>query len=311
MLFDNAESVNSTCDLTRAPRGVYGSLIGFGITESKSAATRRRTTMQEHSLGQRAVAETVGTGLLVLVGPGSVVATLVLAGDSKPAITGADLLGISFAFGLIITALVYTIGKVSGCHINPAVTCALALTKRFPWREAPVYVAAQFVGAVIGAFAIWAVFAHNAIDLGMGMTSFNPDASTWAQAIFAEGIGTFMLMFAILGIVDKRSPSDLAGLVIGGVVIAIIMIVGPITGASLNPARAFGPELISAIGNGATHWNQLIPVYVLPGLVGAALAAVSYDFLAEPRVVEMPIAEAVSHPDDFGHTSAPTTAATH
>src|SRR5204862_256314 len=249
--------------------------------------------VMEHSMQQRAFAETLGTALLVLVGPGSVVATLVLAGDSKPAITGADLLGISFAFGLVIAALVYAIGKVSGCHINPAVTCALAVTKRFPWREVPGYVTAQVVGAVIGGLAIWAVFAHTAIDLGMGMTSFNQDASTWAQAIFAEGIGTFILMFAILGIVDSRSPGDLAGLVIGGAVIAIIMIVGPITGASLNPARAFGPELVSALGNGATHWNQLIPVYILPGLAGAALAAFAYDFLAEPRRVVRPIREAV------------------
>jgi glycerol uptake facilitator protein len=131
----------------------------------------------------------------------------------------------------------------------------------------------------------------------MGMTSFNEDASTWAQAIFSEGIGTFMLMFAILGIVDKRSPSDLAGLVIGGVVIAIIMIVGPITGASLNPARAFGPEFVSALGGGATHWGQLIPVYVLPGLAGSGLAALAYDFITADRVVEMPIQEAVTHPD--------------
>ena len=244
--------------------------------------------MQEHSLSQRAVAETLGTALLVLVGPGSVVATLVLAGKSVPAVSGADLLGISFAFGLIITALVYAIGKVSGCHINPAVTFALAVTKRFPWREVPAYWGAQVLGAVIGA-------------LGMGQTSFNQDATTWASAIFAEGIGTFMLMYAILGIVDSRSPGDFAGLVIGGVVIAIIMVVGPVTGASLNPARAFGPEFVSALGGGATHWNQLIPVYVLPGLVGSALAAFAYDFMTKPRVVETPIREAVSHPDDFGH----------
>ena len=109
-----------------------------------------------YSLGQRALAETLGTALLVLVGPGSVVATLVLAGTSKPAVTGADLLGISFAFGLIITALVYALGKVSGCHINPAVTFALAATKRFPWREVPAYWAAQVVGAVLGALGIWA-----------------------------------------------------------------------------------------------------------------------------------------------------------
>jgi glycerol uptake facilitator protein len=251
----------------------------------------------QYSLPQRALAETLGTALLVLVGPGSVVATLTLAGDSTPAVTGADLLGISFAFGLIIAALVYAIGKVSGCHINPAVTFALAATKRFPWREVPAYWAAQVVGAVIGAFAIWAVFAGSAIDLGMGQTSFNQDTVTWASAIFAEGIGTFILMFAILGIVDGRSPGDFAGLVIGGTVIAIIMIVGPITGASLNPARAFGPELVSAIGGGATHWNQLVPVYILPGLVGSALAAFVYDYLATPRLNKSPIAEAVTHPD--------------
>src|SRR6201989_1116987 len=107
----------------------------------------------EHSLPQRAITEALGTALLVLVGPGSVVATLILAGKSTPAITGADLLGISFAFGLVIPALVYTIGKVSGCHINPAVTFALAATKRFPWREVPTYWTAQGAGAVAGAFA--------------------------------------------------------------------------------------------------------------------------------------------------------------
>ena len=260
--------------------------------------------MAEHHVSQRLFAEFVGTALLVFIGAGSVPAILLLESGSKAPFSGADLGFISMAFGLIIVALVYTIGKVSGCHINPAVTCALAVTKRFPWREVPVYVAAQIAGAVIGAFAIWGVFAHNAIDLGMGMTSFNEDATTWAQAIFSEGIGTFVLMFAILGIVDSRSPSDLAGLVIGGVVIAIIMIVGPITGASLNPARAFGPELISAIGGGATHWGQLIPVYVLPGLVGAGLAAAFYDVLAKPRLVERPIHDAVTTPDTAPAPSA-------
>src|ERR1043165_989998 len=163
------------------------------------------------SLRQRALAEVFGTAALVLVGPGSVIATLTLAGKAVPAGTEADRLGIIFAFGFIITALVYAIGKVSGCHINPAVTFALAATKRFPWREAPVYWAAQFAGAVAGGFAIWAVFAHTGIDLGMGQTSFNQHAQPRASAIFAEGIGTALLMFAILGIVDSRSPGDFAG----------------------------------------------------------------------------------------------------
>src|SRR3954466_12030655 len=128
--------------------------------------------MESYSLGQRAVSEALGTALLVLVGPGSVVAALVLAGDSSPAIRGGDLLGISFAFGFVIMAAVYALGKVSGCHINPAVTFGLAATKRFPWRELPAYWAAQIVGALIGGFAIWGVFAHSGIDLGMGQTSF-------------------------------------------------------------------------------------------------------------------------------------------
>src|ERR1700712_1794146 len=120
----------------------------------------------EFSLPQRAFAEALGTALLVLLGPGSVGAVLTLAGRSAPAVTGAHLLAISFAFGLIITALVYALGKVSGCHINPAVTFALATTKRFPWREVPTYWSAQVVGAVLGAFGIWAMFTQTGIDFG-------------------------------------------------------------------------------------------------------------------------------------------------
>src|SRR4051794_5604727 len=253
--------------------------------------------MEEYSLPQRALAETIGTALLVLVGPGSVVAALELSGKVAPAIRGGDLLGISFAFGFVIAAAVYALGKVSGCHINPAVTFGLAATKRFPWRELPAYWGAQLVGGLAGAFGIWAVFGHHAIDLGMGQTSFDSSTFTWAGAILAEGIGTFILMFAILGIVDGRSPNELAGLVIGGIVVGIIMVVGPITGASLNPARAFTPELVSAIGGGATHWSQLIPVYVLPGLVGSGLAAFAYDLIANPRVISAPIKTAVSTPE--------------
>jgi glycerol uptake facilitator protein len=184
-----------------------------------------------------------GTAVLVLVGPGTVVATLTLAGKTVPAVTEADFLAIAFAFGFIVMALVYAIGKVSGCHINPAVTFALAATKRFPWKEIPVYWGAQFVGAVIGAFAVWGVFGSNAIELGMGQTHIAADASSsvYLQAALAEALGTGLLIFAILGIVDSKSPVQLAGIVIGGALVANILVFGPITGASLNPARAFGP----------------------------------------------------------------------
>ena len=260
-----------------------------------------------HSISQRAIAETFGTAALVLVGPGSVIATLTLAGKAVPLVTEADLLAISFAFGFIITALVYAIGKVSGCHINPAVTFALAVTKRFPWKELPVYWGAQFVGAIIGAFAIWGVFGANAVTFGMGQTHFAPDASTtvYMQAALAEALGTGLLLFAILGIVDSRSAgAPLAGVVIGGAVVGIILVFGPITGASLNPARAFGPELVQQIAGGTTFWAQYIPVYLIPGLVGAAGATFLYDFLANPRLVERPILEAVTREETTVHAGA-------
>src|SRR6202521_5108961 len=255
-----------------------------------------------YSMPQRALAEVFGTAALVLVGPGSVIATLTLAGKAVPAVTEADLLAISFAFGFIITALVSAWGKVSGCHINPAVTFALAVTKRFPWKEVPIYWAAQYVGAIIGAFAIWGVFGANAVTFGMGQTHFAADASSsyYLQAALAEALGTGLLILAILGIVDSRSPGQLAGIVIGGAGVGIILVFGPVTGASLNPARAFGPELVQAIAGGSTFWTQYLPVYLIPGLVGAAAALFLYDFLANPRVVQRPIQAALTREDRDG-----------
>src|SRR5436309_7362020 len=136
--------------------------------------------MQEHSTIQRAFAEAIGTGLLVFVGAGSVPAILLLEGGSKAPFSGADLGMISFAFGLIVVAMVYTVGKVSGCHINPAVTFALAVTKRLPWREVPLYWGSQLLGGVLGAFAMWASFGTRAVDLGYGFGVVHFDHSTTA-----------------------------------------------------------------------------------------------------------------------------------
>src|SRR5438094_2884184 len=145
-----------------------------------------------YSIRQRFLAEVLGTAALVLVGPGSVIATLTLAGKAVPAVTEADLLGISFAFGFIITALVYAIGKISGCHINPAVTFALAVTKKFPWREVPMYWGSQLVGGIAGGMAMWAAFGGRAIDLGygFGVVNFDHSVTSWGSAMFAEALGT-------------------------------------------------------------------------------------------------------------------------
>jgi glycerol uptake facilitator protein len=256
--------------------------------------------MEEHSAAQRALAEVIGTALLVFVGAGSVPAILLLEGGSKAPFSGADLGMISFAFGLVVTAMVYTVGKVSGCHINPAVTFALAVTKRFPWREVPMYWSSQVIGATLGAFAIWATFAGRATDLGygFGLTNFNHATVSWGSAMFAEAIGTGILMFTILGIVDSRSPEGWAGLVIGLVVVAIIIVIGPVTNAAINPARVFGPLFVQSIDGSHTHnWLKFVGAYIPADLIGAAVAAFAYDAIATPRRVARPIKEAVTEPD--------------
>jgi glycerol uptake facilitator protein len=255
--------------------------------------------MEEYSAAQRAVAEFIGTALLVFVGAGSVPAILLLEGGTKAPFSGADLGFISMAFGLIVVAMVYTIGKVSGCHINPAVTFALAVTKRLPWSDVPLYWGAQLAGGIAGAFAMWGSFGTRAVDLGygFGIVNFNHSVTSWGSAMLIEGIGTAILLFTIMGIVDSRSPEGWAGLVIGLVIVAIIITVGPVTNASLNPARAIGPLFVSTIHGGVHNWTQQLLAYVPANLIGAAVAVFAYDWLAAPRKVVRPIKEAVTEPD--------------
>jgi glycerol uptake facilitator protein len=252
--------------------------------------------MEEHSGFQRAVAEAIGTGLLVFIGAGSVPAILLLESGSKAPFSGADLGFISIAFGLIVTAMIYTVGKVSGCHINPAVTFALAVTKKFPWREVPLYWASQIVGAIAGALAIWASFGGRVWDLGYGagVVNFDHSVTSWGSAMFVEAIGTAILMFTVLGIVDSRSPAGWAGLVIGLVVVAIIITTGPVTNASINPARGIGPLLVSDLNGSVHNWMKQLFAYIPAELFGAALAAVVYEWMAKPRLVTRPIREAVT-----------------
>src|SRR5438094_7381237 len=245
----------------------------------------------EHSTAQRLFAEAIGTGLLVFIGAGSVPAILLLEGGSKAPFSGSDLGFISIAFGLIVVAMIYTIGKVSGCHINPAVTFALAATKRFPWREVPIYWGGQVLGAVAGAFAIWASFGDRATHLGygFGVVNFNHATTSWGSAMFIEALATGILMFTVLGIVDSRSPEGWAGLVIGLVVVAIIITVGPVTNASINPARQLGPLFVQTIDGAHTHnWIKAFGAYIPANLIGATLAAFAYDWIATPRQVLRP-----------------------
>jgi glycerol uptake facilitator len=232
---------------------------------------------------RRLLAEAIGTGILVLFGAGSVVAALTLGGGELD-YAGLGMVAITFA--LAIALAIYAFGNTSGAHINPAVTVSLAAVGRFPWSEVPAYIGAQLAGGVVGAGLIWAAFGSDAVDVGMGQTSI-ADGTNYLQAIVAEALGTFLLLTAIMALaVDKRAPGGWAGLMIGLAVAAAILLIGPITGGSLNPARTFGPLLVGTIGGGDTFWGDLA-AYVIGPLLGGVAAAAAYDAVARPRAFEV------------------------
>ncbi|WP_280340239.1 MIP/aquaporin family protein [Nocardia neocaledoniensis] len=218
---------------------------------------------------QQLAAEVLGTAFLVFIGVGSVPATLIVNGDAP--FTMADLGVISLAFGTVVVATVYAFGHVSGNHINPAVTLALALSGQFPWRRVPAYLAAQLVGAVLGALAIVGVLGRRASEVGLGVAAY-ADGVGAGQAFVAEFVGTFILVLTVLLVIQRAAPPGFAGIAIGLVVFAAIVPVAPATGASINPARTLGPMLVQQLWGGAVDWSQA-PVYLAAEFCAGAAAA--------------------------------------
>lgn len=240
--------------------------------------------MKEPTSMQKYVAEVVGTFMLVWIGPGAAVVAGVVG------VTGlADVMAIAIAFAIAVAAAIYTVGKISGCHINPAVTIALAITGRFPWREVIPYIVAQLIGAAIASLLFVACLGTQAAaTYNLGGTFLNDAAGvTLIMGLIGEIIGTFFLMITIMGVaVDGRAPAGWAGLIIGLIVGGVIITLGPMTGSSLNPARTFGPYLGNLIFGGNAPLDQFFVVYCIGPIVGAILAAFVYDFFAQPKAVE-------------------------
>jgi len=234
------------------------------------------------SLARRLAAELVGTALLVLFGAGSVVAALLLGGGQ---LDYAGLGMIALAFGFVVALAIYTLGTTSGAHINPAVTIGLAVVRRFSWAEVGPYLVAQLAGATLGALLIVAYVGDRATDLGsVGLTALGAGVNL-VQGLVAEAIGTFLLVFTIMAVaVDKRAPAGWAGFLIGLSVVTAILVIGPLTGGSINPARSFGPYLINDLFGGSTPWADFW-VYIVGPLIGAAAASVSYELLSRPGAV--------------------------
>ncbi|MFZ3113617.1 MIP/aquaporin family protein [Methanothrix sp.] len=242
------------------------------------------------SLLKRSIAEAVGTFILVYFGAGAAAITLMISQGSSPpnpfnigigTLGGlGDWFAIGMAFAIAIAASIYALGRISGAHLNPAVTIALLATRRFSLGDAIPYILAQLVGASIASLLFAASIGMDAVTVGgLGATAPFPGIGYW-QAVMVEAIGTFLLMLTIMGVaVDRQAPPGFAGLVIGLVVGGIITTIGNITGSSLNPARTFGPYLGDYILGGNSLWH-FFPIYIIGPVAGALIAAFLYDYLS-------------------------------
>jgi len=221
-------------------------------------------------------AELIGTAALVLIGCGSVV----IAGQH------VGFLGIAFAFGLTLLVLVYAIGNISGCHVNPAVTIAMLVARKIKGRDAIAYIISQCLGAIIGAgilFAIAKGLAGYSLALnGLGQNGYgvhSPDGYAMWACFVAELVLTALFLFVILGSTREEAPKGFAGIAIG-FSLAFIHIVGiPITGTSVNPARSLGP----AVFVGGDALPQLWLFWVAP-ILGGILAAIVWKYVLAPKL---------------------------
>ena len=231
------------------------------------------------SLSKRSFAEFIGTFWLVFGGCGSAVLAAAFPG------LGIGFAGVALAFGLTVLTMAYAIGHVSGCHLNPAVSVGLAVSKRFPVSELPAYVVAQVLGGIAGSAVLYVIAkGKEGFSLAGGFASngyaeHSPGGYSLAACLTAEVVLTFMFLMIILGATDLRAPKGFAPIAIGLGLTLIHLIGIPVTNLSVNPARSTGPALF--VGGWALE--QLWMFWVAP-IVGAAIAGVVYSvFATEPE----------------------------
>src|SRR5437763_1966458 len=216
------------------------------------------------SLSRRATAEGLAAFALVFAGCGAIVAN-----QRYGAALGV--VGISLVFGLVIMVMVYATGHLSGAHINPAVTVAFTLTRHFPRRDALAYVVAQLAGATAGALLLLAAWSSKPAHLGATV----PTVANGTALVYEIVLSAFLMFVIVAVATDTRAVGAGAAIAIGGTVGLDALFGGPITGASMNPARSFGPALASGTWTG--FW-----IYIVGPLLGAALGAFAYQLVRTP-----------------------------
>ena len=196
---------------------------------------------------------------------------LVLLACGVAVVTNANYILTSLAFGLTVVAMAYSIGNISGCHINPAISFSMALTGKMSWKECLKYVIAQILGAIAGA-ALLGVILRGFTSLGAN--TFDGKTITVWIALLVEVILTFVFVLTVLGVTDKKENGHATGIVIGLTLTLVHLFGLPFTGTSVNPARSIGPALLQ----GGSALSQ-IWVFILAPLVGSTLAALFYKYV--------------------------------
>ncbi|XP_006643882.2 aquaporin NIP1-2-like [Oryza brachyantha] len=220
---------------------------------------------------QKILAEILGTYFMIFAGCGAVAVNLSTGGT-------VTFPGICAVWGLVVMVLVYSVGHISGAHFNPAVTVAFATCGRFPWKQVPSYVVAQVLGSTMASLTLRVVFGGGAREHFFGTAP----AGSSAQAAALEFVISFFLMFVVSGVAtDNRAIGELAGLAVGATVAVNVLFAGPVTGASMNPARSLGPAMVAGRYGGV--W-----VYVAAPVGGAVCGAWAYNLI---RFTDKPLRE--------------------
>lgn len=226
------------------------------------------------SLTKKCIAEFIGTMVLVVFGCGVAVATGCVDNDG--------IVATALAFGLVIVAMAYSIGNVSGCHINPAVSFAMLINKKMSGKEFIFYVISQVLGAIVGAAIVALLFGSfenlggNAVQ--SGVVNAYGEGPALAIGLIAEIVLTFAFVLAILGVTSRTDNKIVTGIVIGLSLTLVHLLGIRLTGTSVNPARSIGPALLQMMGGDFTAISQ-IWIFIAGPLVGAALAALLYRFI--------------------------------
>ncbi|XP_059624609.1 probable aquaporin NIP-type [Cornus florida] len=249
------------------------------MEEGATTSTAKKTLKEDFGLctsaafvttTQKLIAEVIGTYFIIFAGCGSVAVNKLYDGV-------VTFPGICVTWGLIVMVMIYSVGHISGAHFNPAVTITFAVFRRFPWVEVPLYIAAQVMGSILGSGTLCLMF-----DITPQAYFGTLPAGSDMQSFTIEILTSFLLMFVISGVAtDNRAIGELAGIAVGMTIVIDVFVAGPISGASMNPARSIGPAIVR-------HTYKGLWIYILGPLVGVMLGGFAYNLI---RFTDKPLRE--------------------